>query len=149
MNDGQPIDAAPCGGCGGPCLYDTSISSPLWNAVIRANGLPDFLCLACIVRAFVVRGESFTAILSGDGVAGAAIEVRVNGATPRDVDLLGSEFVALRRVVSAMADEFEATSAGPNRRAITLRKALAAAFENERLAALLSLSPASAPPPQK
>lgn len=60
-----PCGTPPCGGCGGPHPYDTSIPSPLWNAVIRAAGLSDYLCTTCIVAAFVKAGQSFEAELYG------------------------------------------------------------------------------------
>lgn len=59
----------PCQGCGGPHRFDTSVPSPLWNTTIRAAGLPDFLCLNCIVAAFVrANAPGFTAELYGDPV---------------------------------------------------------------------------------
>ncbi len=74
----------PCEGCGGLYLFDTSIPSPLWNEVIRDHGLPEYLCLSCIVRAFAVAGRGFTAVLSGAGVEGLPIEIIVNSHRARD-----------------------------------------------------------------
>lgn len=75
----KPIDANPtCIGCGGPHPFDTSIPSVLWNRVVRAAELPDYLCTTCIVRAFAHAGEGFTAELYGDGFNGLTLEVRVN-----------------------------------------------------------------------
>lgn len=86
--------AGVCGKCGGPHRFDTSVPSHQWNRVIRAAGLPDYLCTTCIVAAFVLAKEGFTAELYGrsdgqgdpldesaDGfdLHGDAIEVRVGG----------------------------------------------------------------------
>ena len=77
----KPIDAPPaCVGCGGPHPFDTTLPSPTWNRVIRAAGLPDYLCTTCIVRAFVLAGEGFTAELWGEAFTGTPIEVRVGSA---------------------------------------------------------------------
>jgi hypothetical protein len=64
-----------CQLCGGSDPYDTSIGNEKWNTVIRANGLPDFLCLSCIVREFLTRGESFSANLYGNGFCGEGISI--------------------------------------------------------------------------
>jgi hypothetical protein len=56
-------DNPACSGCGGPHPFDTSIPSEAWNRVVRGRGLPDYLCLTCIVRAFAEAGEDFTAEL--------------------------------------------------------------------------------------
>jgi hypothetical protein len=58
-----PFGTLPCAQCGGPHDFDTSIPSELWNHVIRAKGLPEYLCTTCIVREFVRAGTSFTANL--------------------------------------------------------------------------------------
>lgn len=98
-----PADTPPCQQCGGPHPFDTSLASATWNGVIRKRGLPDYLCLTCIVRAFVQSGESFTATLWGDdfgeakpGMIVPAIEVRVNSQLPRDVELVSEENDRLR-----------------------------------------------------
>ena len=85
-----------CSGCGGPHPFDTTVPSVVWNRVIRANGLPDYLCTTCIVSAFVSRGESFTAELIGATMPRTAIEVRVNGAEARDAAAISEENTALR-----------------------------------------------------
>lgn len=77
----QEMDANVCAGCEGKYRYDTTIPSTLWNRVIRAQGLPEYLCAACILAEFVKAGEAFTAHLSGDGVSGCVIHVEVNGRT--------------------------------------------------------------------
>jgi len=64
-----------CQGCGGIYRFDTTIDSETWNRVIRANGLPEFLCSACIIREFVRRGEGFTATLWGEEFNGTEITV--------------------------------------------------------------------------
>lgn len=77
-----PPDASRCSGCGGPYLFDTTIPSPLWNRVIRAQGMPEYLCTTCIVRAFVKAGEPFTAELWGAEFNGDPIEVRLRSGQP-------------------------------------------------------------------
>ena len=47
--------------------------------MIRAQGLPEYLCTTCIVREFARVGRSFTASLWGDGLNGLAIEIRFAG----------------------------------------------------------------------
>ena len=41
-----------CGNCGGPYIYDTSVPSAVWNAVIRTKGMSEYLCAACILGEF-------------------------------------------------------------------------------------------------
>jgi hypothetical protein len=93
VNEGNPS----CSGCGGPCQFDTSIPSVQWNAVIRAKGLPEYLCLSCIVKAFVAAGESFTARLSGEPpLLGTLLDVRINSADAQAIDQINGENVLLR-----------------------------------------------------
>lgn len=76
----------PCGGCGGPHEYDTSVPSPLWNRVVREQGLSDYLCASCIVKVFARARTSFTAELYGpelDGPQVPHISVQINE-TPID-----------------------------------------------------------------
>lgn len=88
--------ASVCSGCGGAYRFDTSVPSPLWNRVIRQQQLPEYLCTACIVRAFAKAGESFTASLSGDGFHGLLIEVRIDSAQSRATEELQERHIALR-----------------------------------------------------
>lgn len=82
-------NGARCDGCGGLYRYDISIPSDLWNMVIRANRLPDYLCGACIIREFASRGESFTARLYGDGLDGLCMMVQIApDGPPRSVCVL-------------------------------------------------------------
>lgn len=66
-----------CGLCGGPHGFDTSIESVLWNRVIRDRGLPELLCLSCIVVEFTKAGESFTATLWGSEFNGTSIHIQM------------------------------------------------------------------------
>ena len=93
----------PCGGCGGPHRFDTSVPSVVWNAVIRKKGLSEYLCLGCVVREFVREGRSFTATLWGDGLGGIPIEIRINSQPARDADEVGEENIALRHKLCAIA----------------------------------------------
>lgn len=74
--------SVPCGRCGGPCLYETGLSNEQWNRVIRKGGPEqsgEYWCASCILRAFVLAGESFRAELSGGDVSGGVVEVRCVG----------------------------------------------------------------------
>lgn len=85
-----------CVKCGGPHPFDTSLPSPTWNAVIRAADLPDYLCLFCILKAFVKAQQGFTATLWGESFNGDRIEVIVDGAHSTDVERLSDENNELR-----------------------------------------------------
>jgi hypothetical protein len=92
-----------CQGCGGPHPFDTTIPSPLWNQVVRARKLPEFLCASCILRVFAGEGVSFTAELWGDRFTGMPIEVRVRSAAAEVAALLNAENTTLRAaLVKAM-----------------------------------------------
>lgn len=66
-----------CALCHGPHPFDTSVPSELWNAVIRAAGTPDFLCLFCIIEKFSEAKKGFSAKLYGDGLGQVSIRMRV------------------------------------------------------------------------
>jgi hypothetical protein len=81
-NSPQDFNQPRCNGCGGPCPYEMSIPSVLWNRVIRADGPEgdnEYLCPTCIIHAFAGARVSFAAILSGDGVSGVHLEVSFDG----------------------------------------------------------------------
>lgn len=104
-NRTKPLDAPPmCAGCGGPHPFDTTIPSPIWNRVIRGAGLPDYLCLTCIVQAFAVAGEGFTAQLWGPEFSGLPIEVLVNGQGARSAAALSEENTTFRSTLSKILD---------------------------------------------
>ena len=68
---GSAFDAPPpCSKCGGPHPFDTSVNSEQWNAVIRGGGLPDYLCLYCIIEAFAEAGQGFEAQLYSERLGG-------------------------------------------------------------------------------
>lgn len=85
-----------CQGCGGPHPFDTSVPSVVWNRAIRENGIPDYLCLTCIVKAFAYFGDSFTAELWGGQFDGLPIEVRFRGTIAEDAKRISDENTALR-----------------------------------------------------
>lgn len=96
----------PCMGCGGPHPYDTTVPSVVWNEVIRGGDLPDYLCLTCIVRAFVRVGRSFTASLVGGGLHFEAIEIRVRSQNAMDAEQISEENTKLRaRILELEARE--------------------------------------------
>lgn len=68
----------PCNECGGPHQFDTSLPSEQWNRVIRAQGLGDYLCTNCILKAFALQGESFAATLWSDNFSGLKVEFRIS-----------------------------------------------------------------------
>jgi hypothetical protein len=86
----------PCGGCGGPHPFDTSVPSVLWNRVIRAKNIPEYLCTTCIVREFAKAGVSFTATLWGDKFNGLPVHVEINGAVAGSAHALNEENSHLR-----------------------------------------------------
>ena len=86
----------PCGLCRGPHPFDTTVPSVVWNRVIRAQGLPDYLCLTCVVRAFVAAGESFTAELIGAALVSTALEIRIDSRDAKDAVLVSEENTTLR-----------------------------------------------------
>lgn len=117
-------EAAPlrCGGCDGPHRFDTSVPSVLWNRVVRAQGLSDYLCTACIVRAFAKAGVSFTATLYGDGFDGLPIAVEINGATATTAHEVSEQNNTLRAALwdvhdraRAVLDGAFASAASPER----------------------------------
>jgi hypothetical protein len=85
-----------CSGCGGPHPFDTTVPSVVWNDVIRKEGLPDYLCLACIVSAFVLAGKRFTADLVGGGFHFVPIEIRVRSQEAIDAQVISEENTRLR-----------------------------------------------------
>jgi hypothetical protein len=97
----------PCNGCGGPHPFDTSVPSVRWNAVIRKAGLPDYLCLTCIVSAFVRAGESFTAELIGEEHPFEPIEVRTRGQVATDAQALSAENTRLRAELTRLQEALD------------------------------------------
>lgn len=71
------MNADTCQLCGGPHRFDTSVDTQKWNKIIRAKGLPEYLCLSCTVAEFVKARENFTAHLYGPDSFGAILEVQV------------------------------------------------------------------------
>lgn len=68
-----PGEGLLCHACLGVHAFDTSIASPLWNVVVRGAGLPDYLCLLCVVRVFAGARRAFSALLYGPGVSGGEV----------------------------------------------------------------------------
>jgi hypothetical protein len=91
-----PVAEPPCGGCGGPHPFDTSVPSVLWNRVVRAAGLSDYLCLTCIVSAFAQAGEGFTAELWGASFNGLVVEFVIGGHVATSAAELNAENTWLR-----------------------------------------------------
>ena len=75
-----------------------------WNKVIRARGLPDYLCTTCIVREFVRVGQGFTATLWSEEFNGPTIEVVVNGQHGLDATLISEENTRLRAEVTRLTE---------------------------------------------
>lgn len=93
----KPIDdPALCTGCGGEYRFDTTLPSVTWNRVIRAQGLPEFLCTACIVRAFVLAGEGFTAQLWSQEFNGVPVEFSIHSKTADSHAEMSEENTRLR-----------------------------------------------------
>jgi len=85
-----------CAGCGGPYQFDTTVPSVLWNEVIRAAGLPEYLCTTCVVKHFAAAGVSFTAELWGDDFNGLPVAVHFNSRGARSAQRLSEENTTLR-----------------------------------------------------
>jgi hypothetical protein len=104
----RPEPTPACSGCGGPHPFDTTVPSVVWNAVVRAQGLPEYLCLTCIVEVFARAEQSFTADLIGGPFHGLPIEVRIQGQVATDAARISDENTALR----ARLLELERTACG-------------------------------------
>jgi hypothetical protein len=98
----EPDIAPPCNMCHGPYQFDTTIPSPIWNRVVRAQNLPEYLCLTCIVKVFAKDSQSFTAQLWGDDFNGTPIEVRVAYRAANSVAALEHENNELRLKIAQM-----------------------------------------------
>ena len=110
-----------CNICGGPHPFDTVIPSVIWNRVVRDHGLPDYLCLTCIVRAFVAASESFTAEIIGATDIPTTIEIRIDSRDAKDAALVSEENTRLRARIAALEAELaKATIAGMERAASIL-----------------------------
>lgn len=88
-----------CGGCQGPYTFDTVVPSAIWNGVVRAKGMNEYLCLGCVVTAFAKAEVSFTATLIGPGFDFVPIEVLVRGQATKDVELVDKENTLLRSLL--------------------------------------------------
>lgn len=88
INPTSPPSSPSCGKCNGPHVFDTSVESDQWNAVIRAAGLSDYLCLSCILEVFAKAGKPFDAHLYGDNFHGDELRF-----TPvqKDASAMGAE----------------------------------------------------------
>lgn len=89
-----------CAGCGGAYRFDTVVPNVVWNSVIRAAGMPEYLCTTCIVRAFAKAGVSFTAELWGEEFNGLPVAVHFNSRSARFAQLLSNENTTLRHGLS-------------------------------------------------
>jgi hypothetical protein len=105
-------DRLPCGRCGGPHPFDTSINNAAWNRVIRggdgegARG-SEYLCATCIITAFVRTGEGFTAELWGELFNGETITVALDlPASPQPAEVAGlrEENERLRKALRPFAE---------------------------------------------
>lgn len=112
-----------CSLCGGPHDFDTSIPSAVWNQVIRAKGLPEYLCTTCIVREFVRAGVGFTAELWNEEFHGALIEVVVNGQNAQDAARVSDENNGYRNQVESLQRQLEEEQ-GKNRTLIEVNAEL-------------------------
>jgi hypothetical protein len=88
-----------CWTCGCAYRYEVGLVSASWNNVMRVGGRGDNVCISCIIEAYAQDGVSFTAELSGGGLGGVKLDVRLNGKLSRDVELLRAENNRLRRAL--------------------------------------------------
>lgn len=108
--DATSLDALPnppCSQCGGPHPFDTSVPSVVWNSVIRGRRLPDYMCLTCIVRAFIEVRQSFTAELVGEELPRTPIEVRIDGAIAQDASRVCDENTRLRSTLHVVLEQHD------------------------------------------
>lgn len=98
-----PFGKLPCAQCGGPHNFDTSVPSTVWNQIIRAKGLPEYLCATCIIQEFVRANQGFTATLWNEEFNGVPIEVIVNGQNAQDATAIQKENNSLRNKLRAAA----------------------------------------------
>lgn len=96
--------AGVCDLCMGPHAYDTSVPSVIWNETIRKIGMPDYLCLSCIVCIFAMDERSFSAVLYGPDLHGVPIEVQINSAAARDAVRVQEQNNELRNALLSIAD---------------------------------------------
>ena len=89
-----------CDNCGGEYRFDTSIPSPVWNEVVRAKGGSEFLCIQCVVLAFVQAGRAVRATLWGDneGVTETEIFIRPKGTDESHAECHAQEERLLGRI---------------------------------------------------
>jgi hypothetical protein len=83
----------------------------VWNQVIRANGLADYLCLTCIVQAFAAQQRSFTAQLWGKDSDGLPLEIVINGQQSQDAVTVSDENTELRVTITALRQQVESVTA--------------------------------------
>ncbi len=128
----------PCSLCGGPHPFDTTVPSVRWNEVIRAAGLPDYLCLTCIVRVFVEAGQSFTADLVGGPFHCVPIEIRVRSKDAIDAQALSEENNKLRaRLNAAFAATDEVALLSLLKGCVLLNGSAYAGFVDEKALAII------------
>lgn len=94
VDDGQP-----CHRCGGPHQFDTSVPSVEWNEVIRGSGLPDYLCLSCIVLAFGSVGRGVHVTLWGGPFHGLPLALHFNSRRAQSTARVQDENNRLRALV--------------------------------------------------
>ena len=99
-------DTPPCTLCGGPHPFDTTIPAIIWNSVVRAAGLPEYLCLSCIITAFAEKKISFTAVL---GIRGNAIpvEISIDSRSSQDAAIISNENTQLRARIRELENDLE------------------------------------------
>ncbi len=78
---GAPVGAQ-CNLCGAVPRFDTVVPDAAWNEVVRDAGLPEFLCAACVLHVFALRGESFTCELWGRDFHGLSVSIQVASHPP-------------------------------------------------------------------
>lgn len=149
--DTQRATADVCGGCGGAYRFDTSVPSVLWNRVIRPLGGSEYLCTACIVRAFAKAGVSFTAELWGEDFGGLPIGVDINGAALTVVRELNEENTSMRAELQRTTEEIAAfienmADVFGNAGGFLHGRAIAAAIRTRAAGAAAQPSPASPSP---
>lgn len=70
-------DSLPCGICHLPIVFEFTVASSIWNRIVRAKGLNEYLCFWCFDRLAVESGEHDISI--GVNISGLAAHSNWSG----------------------------------------------------------------------
>jgi hypothetical protein len=55
--DDRFSDSKPCQLCSRPVIFEFTVESPIWNRVVKARNLPEYLCFWCFDKLATEAGE--------------------------------------------------------------------------------------------